>query len=87
MSTGFDVTAESVIAQLSETVERGASLLASEERLAGPATPQDSVSELVPGDGSTCVGVGIAFADDLSLRCHSCPTSPQSCVVGSARTR
>ena len=63
MSTGFDVSTEDLVAQLGETVERGASLLATGSRLAGPAGPQDSPGELIPGDPSTCVGVGLRLDD------------------------
>ena len=63
MSTGFDVTADGLMALLGETVERGASLMSGGERLAGPATIQESSSELVPGPG--CVGVGAELADGV----------------------
>ena len=63
MSTGIDVSADAVVANLSEMVDRGAALLATGSRLAGPAGPQDMASELLPSAPGDCVGVGLLFDD------------------------
>lgn len=66
MSTGTDI-ANDLVGLLAETVERGASLLAGGTRLAGPAAVQEMPSELVPDETTTCVGLGLTFADGTAV--------------------
>lgn len=66
MSTGIDIPND-VIGLLAESVERGASLLAGGNRLAGPAAVQDDASELVPDESAGAIGLGLSFADGTAV--------------------
>ena len=64
MSTGTESLTD-IVGGLTELLEHGAAALVSGTRLAGPAAPQDSAEELVPDLSSGCVGVGLAYEDDV----------------------
>lgn len=66
MSTGTDVAPGDLAGLLAEATERGASLLAGGDRLAGPAAVQDDGSELICGDAGA-VALGVDYADGTRL--------------------
>lgn len=56
-----------LMSELSQLLERAAGALVTDQRLAGPAAPQDHPNELVPNPSVGSVGIGFIWADDAVM--------------------